>query len=38
MTEIDDVFQTRPQQVALPVVPWLCHPRPPTLMTCHRVP
>jgi hypothetical protein len=38
MAEIDDVVQTRPQQIALPVVPWLCHPRPPTLMTRHPVP
>ncbi len=36
--EVDDVFQTRPQQAALPIVPWLCHPRPPTLMTRRAMP
>ena len=25
MTKVDDVFQTRPQQVLLTIVPWLCH-------------
>jgi hypothetical protein len=38
MSEIDHLLQGRPQQALLTIVPWLCHPRPPTLMTRHLLP
>jgi hypothetical protein len=38
MAEIYDVLQCRPQQVLLAIVPWLCHPASPTLMTRHPMP